>query len=71
VLDRVDAVEKRLQFSILEDEGPPRPRRAAPEKKKERREEPRGEKPKKKSTRYRIPNLKKLPKKKRKGGRGR
>ncbi|HET7346513.1 MAG TPA: RNB domain-containing ribonuclease, partial [Acidobacteriaceae bacterium] len=71
VLDRVDAVEKRLQFSILEDEGPPRQRRPAPEKKKERREEPRGEKPKKKSTRYRIPNLKKLPKKKRKGGRGR
>ncbi|HKO11738.1 MAG TPA: RNB domain-containing ribonuclease, partial [Acidobacteriaceae bacterium] len=71
VLDRVDAVEKRLQFSILEDEGPPRPRRPAPEKKKEKREEPRGDKPKKKSTRYRIPNLKKLPKKKRKGGRGR
>jgi ribonuclease R len=71
VLDRVDAVEKRLQFSILEDEGPARPRKAAPEKKKDKRGEPHGDKPKKKSTRYRIPNLKKLPKKKRKGGRGR
>src|SRR6185312_5973090 len=70
VLDRVDAVEKRLQFSILEDEGSRRPRKAAPEKKKDKRE-PHGDKAKKKSTRYRIPNLKKLPKKKRKGGRGR
>ena len=69
VLDRVDAVEKRLQFSILDDEEQPRHRRPAPPK-KEKREEPRAERPKKKSTRYRIPNLKKLPrKKKRKGGR--
>src|SRR5579872_3049231 len=72
VLDRVDAVEKRLQFSILEDEEAPRQRKpggAAPAKKKrEERREP--ERPKNKSTRYRIPNPKKLPrKKKRKGGR--
>lgn len=64
VLDRVDAVEKRLQFSILEDEGAPRQRRPAPAKKKNKHEESRADRPKKKSTRYRIPNLKKLPRKK-------
>ncbi|HEV2278026.1 MAG TPA: VacB/RNase II family 3'-5' exoribonuclease [Acidobacteriaceae bacterium] len=69
VLDRVDAVEKRLQFSILEDEASPRQRRPAPAKKKNKHEEPRAGRPKKKSTRYRIPNLKKLPKKKGKRGR--
>lgn len=72
VLDRVDAVEKRLQFSILDDEGPSRQRKAggAPaNKKKDKREQARADRPGKKSVGYRVPNLKKLPgKKKRKGG---
>ncbi|MGA7525005.1 MAG: RNB domain-containing ribonuclease [Acidobacteriaceae bacterium] len=78
VLDRVDAVEKRLQFSILEDEGPAAHKGAgsAPSKSKQaRREEKRAKAARKdtaaqaaKSTKrgkYRAPKASQLRKKKR------
>jgi len=79
VLDRVDAVEKRLQFSILEDEGPLAARRqdgSAPKGKQARREEKRAKVARKETAaqatksakrgKYRVPKASRLPKKKRK-----
>ncbi|HEX3986397.1 MAG TPA: VacB/RNase II family 3'-5' exoribonuclease [Acidobacteriaceae bacterium] len=79
LLDRVDAVEKRLQFSILEDEGPAVARQGAgsaqPKSKQARREEKRAKAARKetaaqavKSTKrgkYRAPKASRLRKKKR------
>jgi ribonuclease R len=72
VLDRVDAVEKRLQFSILEEESAAKkPGQRVRTKKKAKEEAPAAEahaadKPGKHRKRgYRVPNLKRLPKKKR------
>ena len=72
VLDRVDAVEKRLQFSILEEEEPsakkPRTGTTAKRQKKAKKREQsaavQAKAPKSRSTRYKPPNPKKLPKKK-------
>ncbi len=79
VLDRVDAVEKRLQFSILEDEGPGGAAKlggAAPAKSKQARREEKRAKAARKETaaqagksakrgKYRAPKASQLRKKKR------
>jgi len=75
VLDRVDAVEKRLQFSILEDTGRARPEAGSAKGKQARREEKRAKAARKEAAaqavksakrgKYRAPKAKLLRKKKR------